>query len=175
MTAEEFFKTPESNLHIELVDGEIITYGSQSGIHHDIKMGMYLYISDYIKNQKHEYSVFTMPSDVPFDEYNVVQPDIYVTDEKIPKEAHHITSVPPFIAEICDPYNDDSDNYLKKLYMYAMNGVKEYWIIDPSYKRVMVYRLFDESHLLNVYTFDQHIPVGIWNDELKICVNDLLA
>ena len=38
----------------------------------------------------------------------------------------------------------------------------------------MVYRLFDESHLLNVYTFDQHIPVGIFDDRLELCIAELL-
>ena len=175
MTAEEYFKTPESNLHIELVDGEIITYGSQSLIHHDIKMGMYSLFCEYIESHDQEYSVFTMPSDVPFDEYNVAQPDIYIANEKIPKDTHHVTSVPLFIAEICDPYKNDGENYLKKLYMYSESGVREYWIVDPKFERVMVYRFFEDDSAPRIFTFTQSVPVGIWNDELTICINDLLA
>ena len=116
-----------------------------------------------------------MPSDVPFDEYNVAQPDIYITNEKILKDAHHVTSVPLFIAEICDPYKNDSENYLKKLYMYSVSGVREYWIVDPKFERVMVYRFFEDDSAPRIFTFTQSVPVGIWNDELTICINDLLA
>jgi Uma2 family endonuclease len=48
-----------------------------------------------------------------------------------------------------------------------MAGVKEYWIVDPKYKRVLVY-LFEEDVLPTQYSFDDTIPVGISSGKCSI-------
>ena len=46
-------------------------------------------------------------------------------------------------------------------------GVREYWIIDPDKKSVMVWD-FDNDDRAAVYDFRSRIPVGIYGGELII-------
>ena len=47
-----------------------------------------------------------------------------------------------------------------KLAKYKNAGVKEYWIIDPEHQKVIVY-LFERDDEINLYTFDDEIPVAV--------------
>lgn len=46
-------------------------------------------------------------------------------------------------------------------------GVREYWIIDPKRKAVIVYDFENEVYPV-IYGFDAKIPVGIWGEECII-------
>ncbi len=112
------------------------------------------------------------PFDVVLDEYNVVQPDVFVVCDPEKRDGKRINGAPDLVIEVTS--SNRSDDYIKKFELYKNHGVREYFIIDPVYERVLVYR-FEKNAPAEIYTFSQYIPVGIWNDELKICVNDLLA
>lgn len=46
-------------------------------------------------------------------------------------------------------------------------GVREYWILDPYQKTLIVY--FFESEICPViYGLDKSVPIGIYNGELEI-------
>ena len=49
--------------------------------------------------------------------------------------------------------------------LYLMAGVREYWIVDPVKKLVMVYDFENED--TEQYTFQDSIKVGIY-EELRI-------
>ena len=54
-----------------------------------------------------------------------------------------------------------------KLNKYLNAGVREYWMIDPDKKKVIVYDFaYDEYPI--IYGFDAKVPVGIWNGDLEI-------
>ena len=50
-----------------------------------------------------------------------------------------------------------------KLAEYEKAGVREYWIVDPLKKIVMVYRL-ENSDAPVIYHFTDNIPTGIYDD-----------
>lgn len=55
-------------------------------------------------------------------------------------------------------------------------GVREYWIVDPMNKRVLVYP-FEEAKITGIFTFDDEITAGIFrNNEvpLIIRINDII-
>ena len=50
-----------------------------------------------------------------------------------------------------------------KLNKYSEAGVREYWLVDPANKKVIVY-LLEEGLNTFLYTFEDRIPVAIWNN-----------
>ena len=44
---------------------------------------------------------------------------------------------------------------------YERAGVREYWIVDPKYRTVMVHYFEDEEYTPRKYEFDSQIPVSI--------------
>ena len=77
---------------------------------------------------------------------------------------------PDFIVEIVSPSNPE-DDYKRKLDYYKKAGVREYWIVDPRYKKVTVN--YFEANMLNMqYSFNSVIKVNIY-DDLKIDFSDV--
>lgn len=68
---------------------------------------------------------------------------------------------PDWIIEIVSPGNKAMD-YFTKLFKYNAAGVREYWIVDPAKKRVIVYRF--EKETMEEYAFGDDVPVGIFED-----------
>ena len=54
-----------------------------------------------------------------------------------------------------------------KLMKYADAGVREYWIIDPEHRHVIVYDLERQTEPM-IYGFEETIPVKIFDEKLKI-------
>ena len=73
---------------------------------------------------------------------------------------------PDFIIEIVSPSSQRMD-YLTKLFKYRTAGVREYWVIDPIQRKVLVYDFFAEIYPV-IYGFDAKIPVAIWDGDCVI-------
>ena len=63
-------------------------------------------------------------------------------------------------------------DYLTKLFKYRTAGVEEYWIVDPSQEKVLVYSFGGQENFMQ-YSFDEMIPVGIYPG-FEIRIADLL-
>ncbi len=75
------------------------------------------------------------------------------------------------VIEVVSPSSRKMD-YSTKNALYANAGVREYWIVDPEKERTMVF-YFEEDAAPAIYSFDQPVPVGIF-EQLTITVKDLL-
>ena len=61
-----------------------------------------------------------------------------------------------------------------KLALYVETGVREYWLVDPDRKRVLVYELEKESlDYVTLYTFDDQVPVRIFDGKCVIDFKDI--
>lgn len=68
------------------------------------------------------------------------------------------------IVEVVSPFNPRND-YIKKLNLYEQFKVKEYWIVNPMEKNILVYTLTDNGYAApKVYTFNDKIKVNIYTD-----------
>ena len=54
-----------------------------------------------------------------------------------------------------------------------MTGVREYWIMNPDKRNVMVYSWLDGHEDVEIYSFEDEIPAGIYPD-LKIRLADMV-
>ena len=61
---------------------------------------------------------------------------------------------------------------MRKLNLYLDAGVKEYWIVDPRNRKVLVYHLEQNDVKADSYTFQDKIKVNIY-DDLWISLNEL--
>ena len=131
-------------------------------VHQTIIGELYYIIKNYIKEHKGNCKVFLSPFDVRLDHDNrtMVQPDLMVICEKDKVDPKRCNGAPDFVAEIVSKSSGRLD-YIKKLNKYLDAGVREYWIIDPDRKMVMVYQFMKEDSPKN-YTFSNQIPLGIF-------------
>lgn len=54
-----------------------------------------------------------------------------------------------------------------KLNKYIDAGVREYWVVDPDRKVVIVYDFESEEYPM-IYGFDAKIPVGIFDHKCEV-------
>lgn len=113
---------------------------------------------------------FEAPTDVVLDEYNVVQPDIFIIcdTEKITED--NIQGAPDLVVEIASASTEVKDRR-EKLKLYERFGVKEYIIVFPEREYVERYHLeegkygapeiFNWDEVLKLKTFD--IEVSLWD------------
>ncbi len=91
-----------------------------------------------------------------------MEPDISVICDRDKLTDRGCTGAPDWIVEIISPGNPGHD-YVKKLNLYLDAGVREYWIVDPQQRTVLVY-FFEENVKVRQYTFEDTIPVNIYKD-----------
>lgn len=145
ITAEEYFEiTAETNEHTELIDGEIVALAVPNELHFDISFSLCSKLKEYINGKGGSCKPFMAPFDVVLDEYNVVQPDVFVVCDPQKRDGKRINGAPDLVIEVTS--SNRSDDYIKKFELYKNHGVREYWIIDPVYERVLIYR-FEKTPL----------------------------
>jgi Uma2 family endonuclease len=108
------------------------------------------------------------PADVQLDmdDKTMVQPDIFVVCDRSKLKNGRLYGAPDFVVEVLSPSTRKKDMFTK-LAKYANADVREYWIVDPDKKRVLVYD-FESDDFVKVYTFEDKVPVGIFNRQCEV-------
>lgn len=75
------------------------------------------------------------PTDVVFDEYNIVQPDVFVVCDKGKVTDNNIQGAPNLIIEVLSPATELKDRREKKN-LYERFGVREYIMVHPELEYV---------------------------------------
>ena len=137
-TASDYFDLPES-APFELINGKLIFMASPRNKHQKLSFELTLLLGNYIKKHKLG-ELMVAPSDVHFDDKNVVQPDLYfVCIERAEiLESDPTKEAPDMTVEILSD-GTKADDYKRKMQLYAKFGVLEYWIIDIKQQKVEVY------------------------------------
>ena len=98
-------------------------------------------------------------------------PDFSVICDKFKLSTVGCEGAPDWVIEIISPSSTRIDCAIK-LFKYRTAGVREYWIVNPIKKIVQTY-IFEGEEDANIYSFDDKIPVYIF-DGLTIKISDLL-
>lgn len=171
-TADEFFELEtDENERYELIDGEIVALATPTELHQDIAGGLYSELRAYIRNKGGKCKAMISPFAVKLDDKNVVEPDVFVVCDPNKRDGKRINGAPDFVVEVVS--SNRKYDFVEKYEKYATSGVREYWIVDPKNKRTVVY-WFEDEYIINIYTFDQPIPVGIYDGELNITIADII-
>lgn len=171
-TIEDIYALPDGR-RAELIDGKMYMMAPPNTVHQRISYALARKISDYIERKKGNCEVFLAPFAVFLnqDDKNYVEPDISVICDKSKLTDLGCNGAPDWVIEVTSPSNPQND-YGIKLFKYRTAGVREYWIVNPQKKSIMVYDLENERKS-NQYTFEEDVPVCIYED-LHICASSLL-
>ncbi len=147
-TYEDYMNTPE-DVRVEIIDGEIYNMAPPSDTHQKISSYLFGELYIYLKGKSCElraapYGVFLGDEYQPLKERHCVEPDISVICDKSKIIKQGCLGSPDFIIEIVSP-STQSHDYIRKLHLYNRYGVKEYWIINPFSKSIVVYVTNGES------------------------------
>ncbi|MBQ8781525.1 MAG: Uma2 family endonuclease [Oscillospiraceae bacterium] len=174
-TAEGFYELNTEHPR-ELINGYIYDMSPSPNIAHQRLSGEVFYsIREHIRKNNGRCEVFSAPTDVKLDSNTIVIPDIFVVCDPGKLDEQKCNGAPDWVIEIVSPSNASRD-YADKLKIYRSAGVREYWIIDPMNEKIVAYR-FETTSVVEVYTFDDDIPVGIYSESsapLSICINKLI-
>ncbi len=137
---QDYLQLPEDKRY-EIIDGELFMVPSPNEAHQRILLTLTIILLNYVKKNKLGY-IYCAPFDVLFSEEDIVQPDIiFVSNENrkiITKD--NLKGTPDLLIQILSPGTSKRDLGIKKK-LYAKNGVREYWIVDPERETVDVFRL----------------------------------
>ena len=163
ITLEQYEALPVEK-RVEVFDGIAFDMASPSQLHQSIAMQLSTVINNYILRKKGICSIFGAPFDVKLSDKPliIVQPDIMVICDKSKLDSKRCNGAPDFIIEIVSSGNP-TDDYIRKLYYYKNYGVREYWMVDPHRKMVIV-NYFEKNMLDIQYSFDSTIKVNIYDD-----------
>ncbi len=174
-TAEEFLKLTSENEseRYELINGEVFALAAPSIFHQRLSMRLSVHVGGYILSKKGKCEPFAAPTDVLLDDSNVVQPDFFVLCDPTKTDKKRCYGAPDLVIEISS--SDRSLDFTRKLSLYKDSGVREYWIIDPASEKVLVYSFEKSMNTVNIYSFYDTVPVGIYGGELSICIDELIV
>lgn len=165
ITLEQYEALPE-NVRVEVFDGQVYDMASPSQIHQTLLLELSSRILSYVKRKNGACKVFPAPFDVKLSDNPliIVQPDIMVVCNGEKLDGKRCNGAPDFIIEIVSPGNP-ADDYIRKLYYYKNHGVREYWIVDPR-RKIVIVNYFEGNMLTVQYPFDSIIKVNIFDDLL---------
>lgn len=141
---------------IELLKGFIAKMSAPNVYHQKISGELQYQIQHYLR--KSPCSIFAAPFDVRLTKTNkitnkevttVVQPDLCVICDKAKLDKRGCIGAPDWIIEILSPGNTKKE-MKDKFQIYQENGVKEYWIIQPEDKTLLIYILNEEGKYIGL-------------------------
>lgn len=172
-TIEDYNTLPDDQ-RVELIDGYFYDMASPTTLHQQIAGEIYFQIASFIREKGGRCIPLMSPVDVKLDcdDKTMVQPDVVILCDKDKIRKWGICGAPDFVLEIISPSTKKKD-YTIKMHKYMNAGVREYWILDP-YKKILMIFAFENEECPYICGLNQPVPVGIYNGELKISFEDIL-
>ncbi len=137
----------------ELIDGVAYAMSPAPGrLHQEVSGALFYLLYAHLKGKP--CNVYDAPFDVRLAEQSgasdnyvdtVVQPDILVVCDKEKLDDRGCNGAPDLIIEITSPSTGKMDLTVK-FDLYERSGVKEYWIVHPEEKTVMVFKLHQRKY-----------------------------
>ncbi|MCR5789683.1 MAG: Uma2 family endonuclease [Lachnospiraceae bacterium] len=165
-TIEDIYALPE-NVRAELINGKLYYMAAPTRTHQKLAGGMHLAVANYIRSKNGSCEVYIPRFAVfPFnDEETYLEPDLTVVCDLSKLDEKGCHGAPDWVVEVLSPGTSSKDMGIK-LFKYREAGVREYWILDPEKKIVIVENYEGPEGNASLYSFDNEIPSGIFPDLL---------
>ncbi|MCR5669997.1 MAG: Uma2 family endonuclease [Butyrivibrio sp.] len=172
-TLEDYYALPQDK-RVELIDGVFYDMTAPKVIHQDIVGSVFFTFSEFLKKNKGKCKVMVSPVDVQLDcnDKTMVEPDVLVICDRSKIRDFGVMGAPDFVLEVLSESTRKKDLSIK-VSKYLEAGVREYWIIDPYKKMMMVYNFEEEDFLPKISSLQGEMPVAIFGDKLKISLDEL--
>ncbi len=166
---------------LELFRGKIFKMSPAPNRNHQtISARIYLTFANAFK--KNSCNVYYAPFDVRLvktktkDEkvITVVQPDLCIICDENKLDDRGCNGAPDLVVEILSPGNTKKEMGIK-FDLYEENGVKEYWLVDPSEKTVFIYTLQNKKYVgVKPFIIDDVLKSPLF-PSLKFKVKDIFS
>lgn len=171
-TVADYYTLPDER-RAELIDGVIYDMSAPGFVHQRIAGKMFSYVDAYIQKKGGNCIPAIAPVDVRLDcdDKTMIQPDLVIVCDRNKIKRWGIMGAPEFVLEVVSNSTRKMD-YTKKLQKYAEAGVKEYWIIDPEKKILMVYDFVNEN-MPCIYPLEGKAGLALYNGDLQIDLKEI--
>jgi len=167
----DYLSWPEGE-RVEIIEGEAVAMSPAPSRQHQRILGeLARQFSNYLVGKTCD--VYMAPFDVRLPKGNekdddirtVVQPDLTVVCDRGKLDDKGCKGSPDLVVEIVSPSSFRHD-VLTKLRLYEKAGVREYWIVYPGEKAVVVYKLNAGGKYgeIEPYAAEDTLKVGIFDD-----------
>ncbi len=154
------------NGRYEIIEGVVYDMTPAPTPSHQRLLGkLYLKVAGFLEGKECE--VFIAPLDVLLPEDDepdekvktVVQPDLLVVCNAQKITSRGCRGAPDWVIEVLSPSTASKDQILKRR-IYEKAGVREYWVVHPTDRTIMVYRL-TKAKLTFVDTYDDQAELKV--------------
>jgi Uma2 family endonuclease len=161
----------------ELINGFVSLMTPAPSTKHQIISGeIYGQLWQHLKI--HDCKVFAAPFDVRFlstngefsDDkiYTVVQPDICIICDTSKLDDRGCLGAPDLIVEIVSLSSVKKD-VEEKFKLYEVNGVREYWIVQPNDETITTFLLENGKYQIQgIFTRGSKVKIGIFDGKISI-------
>lgn len=166
-TLEDYYQIPD-DIRVELIDGVIYDMTAPTSVHQLIAGFIHAKLLTHVI----AHGGLCLPMVTPIavqldcDDKTMVEPDVLIVCDRDKIIERCVYGAPDFVIEVLSKSTKKKDAILK-LNKYQNAGVREYWMIDPIKKKVIVYDFEHEDYPI-LYSFDDQVPVQIWGGECII-------
>jgi len=136
---------PETNLPVELWNGEIIMSPARHPDHQEIVLNFAERLKAFVTPERRG-KVYVSPVDVVLTPHRTVQPDVlFVSTARLNIITSRIDGVPDLAMEVISEGSWQRDRIQKKA-LYEQFGLPEYCIVDPDSRSIEVFALVNGSY-----------------------------
>ncbi len=172
-TIADYDALPE-DARMELIDGKFYDLAEAHSGHQVVAGYIYSLFLQYVLKNGGACMPF-LPVDVVLDndDRTVVSPDVLIICDRSKLKKGRLFGAPDFVLEVLSPSTRKKDMHLK-LHKYSNAGVREYWMIDPKNRQIIVYDL-EHAAFPVIYGGDDVVPVGVWDGKCTIDFKEVFA
>lgn len=174
-TIKDYLALPEGE-RWELIDGRLIRMESPTTVHQFICAKLLTVLNSCIDEHELPCLALAAPTDVQLDmdDRTIVVPDLIVLCDLKKLRKKLVYGAPDMVVEILSSSTQSRDMVWKNQ-KYQFAGVREYWIVNPDEKKIIV-NLFTEpkgAFVSRIYDFEEKIPVAISEGKCEIDFSEI--
>ena len=166
-TYDDYRQWPDDQ-RFELIEGQAWAMSPGPSVVHQQMVGeLFRQVANALR--EHGCRPFISPLDVLFPRpgenedkvRTVLQPDLFVVCDPKKIRPNAVVGAPDWVVEVLSPQTASRDHIAKRR-IYEQAGVREYWLVHPEDRVVMIYRLEgDEFGKLDVVAMEGETKVEI--------------